>query len=249
MDVILLVRCGSFYNILEPDTDAALAVGLNPTRNANGKGIKCGFTATKAAFRHWAERFIGERALKASLSRRTRPLRESSSASDVFRNTLCALHVTSATCAQRKDIYSGASRNRSRMRRTSLEEGKSLAASDNSDVAPGKGSVSQYRSASFSGQQHIDVQLFDAMKSHPETPTIRTRTPPRRHDDPSTTPETLPHTYTHTNNTTTKKRGGRNYNNPSARAFHTQKGERPLPKAGADHIARHQITRRQSRKR
>lgn len=58
MDIIMLVRCGSFYNILGPDTAAALSIGLNPTRNANGKGIKCGFTATKAAFRHWVERFL-----------------------------------------------------------------------------------------------------------------------------------------------------------------------------------------------
>ena len=79
MDLILLVRCGSFYNILEPDTDAALAVGLNPTRSANGKGIKCGFSATKAAFRHWAERFIGARARpedvrRVGAQRRRRPL-------------------------------------------------------------------------------------------------------------------------------------------------------------------------------
>lgn len=80
MDLILLVRCGSFYNILEPDTDAALAVGLNPTRSANGKGIKCGFSATKAAFRHWAERFIGARARpekygrRVEAKRRRRPL-------------------------------------------------------------------------------------------------------------------------------------------------------------------------------
>ena len=57
MDVVLLVRCGSFYNILGPDVPAAIGIGLNPTRAAGGK-IKCGFSATKAAFRHWAERFI-----------------------------------------------------------------------------------------------------------------------------------------------------------------------------------------------
>lgn len=57
MDIVLLIRCGSFYNILGPDVTAAIGIGLNPTRAAGGK-IKCGFSATKAAFRHWAERFI-----------------------------------------------------------------------------------------------------------------------------------------------------------------------------------------------